>query len=189
MAITTAGVAIAGMAASAAGGVISGLGAKYQGEAESNKYQYLAGVAQANEKIAAQNASWETMSGEVEAQQAGLKSAAERGASKVAAAAGNISTTTGSSAEIGKSITEIGQQNQAIIRASAAKRAYGAEVEGFEQSTQAGLYQTAAQTSKTQGDINELASWVGGAGNVSSKWIDYSKSFPTSTSTGYGGLY
>lgn len=176
-------IAIGGMVATAAGGIIQGFGAGYQGQAQSNMYTYQAGVAQANQQIAAQNENWEFASGEVEAQQSGLKTEAERAGTKVAEAAGNIDVTRGTPVQVGKSITEIGQENQGIIRANAAKRAYGAAVEGFEQGAQANLDIAAAQTSRTAGDISELGSFVSTAGSVASKWMQYSTQFPNMTQT------
>src|ERR1700680_2401169 len=97
---------VSAMVLTAAGGAIAGGGALYSGQAQSNQNTYLAGVARANQTIAAQNANWETQSGEGEAQQAGLRAEDERAHSKVAAAGGNIDVTRGTPALIGQSITE-----------------------------------------------------------------------------------
>ncbi len=179
MADPISAMAIGSMAVGAAGSVIQGMGAKSSADAQSAMYTYQAGVARANQTIADQNAKWETQSGEVEAQQAGLRAEDERSKSTVAAAAGNIDVTTGSPVQVGKSITEIGGENQAIVRANAAKRAYGATVEGFEQGAQANIYDAASKNATTAGDIAELSSWVSGAGNVASKWTQMGTTFPT----------
>ena len=174
-------LAAGSMAVGAAGSVIQGLGAKSSADAQSAMFTYQAGVARANQVIADQNSKWETQSGEVEAQQAGLRAEDERSKSTVAAAAGNINVTTGSPVQVGKSITEIGGENQAIVRANAAKRAYGATIEGFEQGAQANIYDAAAKNSKAAGDIAELSSFIGGAGNVANKWLQMGPTFGTGT--------
>ncbi len=163
----------------ASGAILQGMGAEQQAGAQASQYQYQAGVARANELIADQNSKWETQSGEVEAQQAGLRAEDERSKSTVAAAAGNIDVTTGSPVQVGKSITEIGGENQAIVRANAAKRAYGATVEGFEQGAQANIYESAAANAKKAGDLAELTSWIGGATGVASKWSQMGPVFGT----------
>ena len=175
-------LAAGSMAIGVAGSVIQGLGAKSSADSQSAMFTYQAGVARANQTIAAQNAKWETQSGEVEAQQAGLRAEDERSKSTVAAAAGNIDVTTGSPVQVGKSITEIGGENQAIVRANAAKRAFGATVEGFEQGAQANIYDAAAKNATSAGDIAELSSFVGGAGNVANKWLQMGPTFGTGTS-------
>jgi len=67
-------VAGVGMAASAAGGIIGGIGAKQSGEAQASAYRYKAGVALINKQINEQNASWATQAGDVKAELSGLKS-------------------------------------------------------------------------------------------------------------------
>lgn len=161
----------------AAGAVTSGIGSLFQGSAQAGMYNYQAGVAQANATLAGRDAIYATQSGEVQAQQAGLKTAAEVGATKTRLAAGNVDTGSGSASQVLSSETSIGQENEAVIRANAAKQAYGYNVKQAEDVSQASAYQTAAQTSKTAADIGLVSSLVGGAGSVSSKWLQYGQSF------------
>jgi hypothetical protein len=180
-------LAAGSMAIGAVGSVIQGFGASQQAGAQSGMFAYQAGVARANQTIADQNAKWESQSGEVEAQQAGLRAEDERSKSTVAAAAGNIDVTTGSSVQVGKSITEIGGENQTIIRANAAKRAYGATIEGFEQGAQANIYDAASKNARAAGDIAELSSFVGGAGGVANKWLQMGPMFGTGGGDSWSG--
>lgn len=156
--------------ASLAGTAITAFGQYYSGKAQSNMYNYQSGVAQANATLAKQDANYTIASGEVSAQQSGMRTRGQVGATRVGYGAGNIDSTTGSAKNVIASETEIGQQNQGIIRADAAKRAYGFNVSAAEDVAQAGAYQVAARTSREAADINIASTIIGGAGSVSSKW-------------------
>ena len=172
-------LAVIGMGAAAAGGGVSALGSLFSGQAQKNMYNYQAGVARANAVVAKQDAAYALASGEVEAQQSGMKTRFQEGATKVGIAAGNIDTSTGSAGKVIASETEIGQENEAVIRANAAKKAYGFEVGAAEDVAQAGAYTVAGETSVTAGDIGAVSSVLGAAGNVSSKWLQASQAFGT----------
>ena len=166
-----------GMGAGALGGVTSAIGNLFSGQAQSNMYNYQAGVALANAKVAKQDAAYATASGEVEAQQAGMRGRFQQGATKVGIASGNIDTSTGSGSQVLKSETEVTQENEGVIRANAAKRAYGFEVGAAEDVAQSSAYKVAGETSVTAGDIGAVSSILGAAGNVSSKWLQAGQSF------------
>jgi len=74
--ISLSALAIGGMAASAAGGVVSALGQVMGGQSQGNMYTYQAGVAQMNTQIAKQNADYARVAGEVSAQESGMKTRA-----------------------------------------------------------------------------------------------------------------
>lgn len=170
--LTSSGViAGAGMAASAAGGILGAIGSLFSGKSQSAMYNYQAGIAQANATIAKQNANYATAAGEVEAQESGMRTRAQVGATKAGISAGNIEISTGSPAGVISSETEIGQQNAAVIRANAAKRAYGFNVTGAEDVAQAGALRSAASTSTTSGYLGAASSIISAAGSVSSKWL------------------
>jgi len=60
MASPITAIAGVGMAASAVGGILGGIGAKQSGQANAAAYRYKAGVALLNKQINEQNASWAT---------------------------------------------------------------------------------------------------------------------------------
>jgi hypothetical protein len=169
-------LALVGIGASAVGGVTSAIGNMMSGQAQANMYNYQAGVAQANAEVKKQDAAYALEAGEVTAQQSGMRTRAEVGATKVGFAAGNVAGA--STDRVLTSETEIGAENQALIRANAAKRAYGFEVGASADIAQAGADRVAASTSKTAGDIGAVSSLVGAAGQVSSKWLQYKQYFP-----------
>jgi hypothetical protein len=185
-------------------GQIFGLQTKAQQYGYSaNIADYQAGVAKVNADIAAQNASYARDVGEVSAEQAGMKAKADIGSMTAHQAASGIDIESGSSQNVRTSMVEIGQYSEAMIRANAAKQAYGYEVEEMQDKSQADLYTYTAGIDRTQaantmaaaglaeqaipleqqayglagqaGDIGAMASLVGGAGSVASKWSSASK--------------
>jgi len=171
MPVTAAAV---GIGSAAAGGIVSGIGSLFQGQAQSAMYNYQAGVAQANATIAKQNATYAEQVGGVEAQESGMRTRAQVGATRAAFGSSNVEG--GSQNRVLASETEIGQQGEGIVRANAAKRAYGFQVGAAEDTAQTGAYKTSAATSITSGDIGAVTSIIGGAGGVSSKWMQASSS-------------
>lgn len=165
--ITLAGV---GMAATAGGGVMGAIGSIMGGDAQANMYKYQAGVAKVNQQIAAQNAEWALKSGDVEAQQAGLKARYEIGTAKTEQAASGFDVNAGSAKLTRQSMQEVGTENEEIIRANTAKRAYGFQVQGIQEEAQANLDTMAAQQSKEAGMIGAFSSILGSASSFSSKW-------------------
>lgn len=172
------------MGTAAAGGATSAIGGMFQGAAQSNMYQYQAGVAKVNATLAKQDSDYANASGNVEVQTSGMKTRAEVGATKVGIAAGNVDSSSGSGKQVISSEVAIGQQNEATVRANAAKRAYGFDVKGAEDTAQAGAYDAAAANSTTAGDISAISSVIGAAGSVSSKWLQVGQVFPGSSSGG-----
>ena len=160
-----------GMAAQVAQGVVGFLGAQATSQAQQNTYNYQAGVANLNAQIEKQNANYSLEVGDVQAEQQGLKTRAEIGRTIATQGAGNVDVSSGSAKDVRSSEIEIGQQNEGIVRADAAKRAYGAQVKGVQDTAQAAVYTMGAETAKTTGEIGEISSIIGAAGGVSDKWL------------------
>jgi hypothetical protein len=169
-----------------------------QYQANINKYQ--AGVADVNKEISKANAIYSRDVGEVEAEQAGMKAHAELGEMIAQQGASGLSVNSGSSTRVRESMVEIGQHTQEIIRSSAAKKAYGYEVEAMQYGAQADVYRYTAEMNEAQADnaikaagiteqayglqqqamanvdkaknINIMGSLVGTAGSVANKWSE-----------------
>jgi hypothetical protein len=167
--------------AGVAGGAIGAGGSLFQGQAQSNMYAYQAGVARVNAAVAKQDSNYAREVGDVEATNSGMRTRAEVGATRAGMAAGNVDINSGSGARVVASETAIGQENQATIRANAAKRAYGFDVKAAGDTATAGAMDVAATTSKEAGDIGAISSVIGSAGNVASKWLQASQVFPGAT--------
>ena len=178
-------LAAVGVGAGVAGAGVGAIGSLFQGSAQSNMYQYQAGVARVNATLAKQDSEYAKEAGNVEQQQSGMRTRAEVGSTRAGMAAGNVDINTGSGAQGVKSEIAIGQENQGVIQANAAKRAYGFDVKAAADTASAGAYDVAATTSKESGELGAISSIIGGAGNVASKWAQYGQSFGT---PGGGGL-
>jgi len=160
---------------------------------------YQQAVSLMNRDIAKQNAIWSLRTGDIKAEEAGMQARFELGAAKASQGASGIDINSGSSVHVRESMIEIGAYNQALIRADAAKTAYGHEVEASQAEAQAAVHsmmsdldkmnainattaagitrqalpleQQAMGLAKTAGDIGVMSSLVSAAGGVSSKWL------------------
>jgi hypothetical protein len=185
-------------------GQIFGLETKAQQYGYSaNIADYQAGVATVNKQIAEQNASYARDVGEVTAEQFGMKSKADLASMSVHQSASGIDIGSASSRNVRTGMTEMAQYGEDMIRANAAKQAYGFEVEAMQDEAQSKLYTYTADEDRVQaantmqaaglaqqaiplqqqawglagqaGDISSMASLVGAAGSVASKWSSASK--------------
>jgi hypothetical protein len=163
-------MAVAGMGASAGGGIFGAIGQMMGGQANAAMYQYQAGIAQMNAKIAAQNAEYATLQGEAEAGRQGLKTREQIGKTITDQSASGLQVGAGSAGRVVSSEAEIGSYDQAVIRNNAAWKAYGFQVQGVEDTAQAQMDQYAASYSKEAGTIGAIGSLLGGVSSVSSKW-------------------
>ena len=159
------------LAATAAGGAVAAGSKVMAGQSQAGAYQYQAGVAQVNQKIAKENADYARYTGEFEAQRSGMKTRFERAQTLTTQSGRGIDISSGSAAEVRDSITDLGKQDQGTIRASAARRAYGYDVEAEKQGTAAQMYGKAASRSKTASYIDAFGSLLGTAASVSGKWL------------------
>lgn len=167
----TATIAGVSLVSTALGSLTSASGAAFTGQAQSNMYNYQAGVAQINQQIMAQNASWATEEGEVSAQQQGIKTQAQIATTEAQQGAGGLDVASGSNARVRASELEIGEEDQALIRSNAAQRAYGYEVQGFQYAAQASADTASATNSQTAAKYNVTSSLLSGASSVASKWV------------------
>ena len=182
--VTLSTLAIGSAAATGAGAGVSAFGSLFSGKAQSNLYNYQAGIAQQNATLAKQDENYAIGAGEVETSQVGMRTRAEIGATRAGFGASNVGVGSGSSGRVLSSETEIGQENEQVTAANAAKRAYGFGVKGAMDTAQGNIYSTAAKTSETSGVLGATASIISGAGAVSNKWLQYGQSFGTGKNSG-----
>src|SRR5712664_13396 len=166
----TASVGI-GMAASAAGGILGGIGAKQSGEANAAAYHYKAGVALINKQINEQNASWATQAGGTKAMISGLKSRQQIASTKVVQSGSGFDVNSGSNERVRDTQTDVAQYDQNVISWDAAKTAWGYETKATTDVAEANLDQMAAKTSEEAGTLGMWGSFISGAGNVAGKWM------------------
>jgi hypothetical protein len=140
-------------------------------------YQYQAGVAETNQKIALQNRDYALNAGETEAVRYGM-GAAQRGAQiKTGMSASGMDIGSGSKADVQSSQQVVSGMDLGQIRNNAARKAYGYEVEAAQNTAQAGLYTRAASDAESAGGIKALGSLVSGAGSVADKWLQRDSAF------------
>lgn len=168
-------LATVGMGASAAGGGLGIFSSLFGGQAKSDMYKYQAGVARINEDIAAKNAAYAREAGEVTAQRSGMATRFKVGQERAVQAASGIDASSGSAVQVRTDEERIGQQDMATIRANAARKAYGYQVEGVSEEAKARMAETSGEAAKTEGYINAFGSLLGTASSVSSKWLQANK--------------
>ena len=164
------------LATSAIGGGISAFGAYSAGQSQAAMANYQSAVAQINAKIAEENAQYAEKAGEVEAQQTAMGVRARIGATKAQQGASNLDVNRGSAVDVRASEAEIGAQDQAMVRANAARTAYGYRTQklGFE--AQSALDTAAARNARTASGFNVASSLIGGASSVSDRWYRMTQS-------------
>lgn len=157
-------------------------------EAQAKMEEYKAGVARVNKQIAEQNKDYSLKIGETQAQAEGMKTRFQVGEARASGGASGLDVNRGSKARVIESTEAVGEQGQAVVRADAAKRAYGYDVEATNLEAQAKLDEmgasnlrigvagatSAAADYRTAGDIGATASLLGGASSVASKWTQAS---------------
>lgn len=150
---------ILSLAATVAGGVISGIGAQQQAQAQANAANYNAAVARNAATFAQQQ-------GEVNAQAQDRRTAAMIGRQRAVYAAGGLDVNSGSPLDIQSDTATIGRENSLTIRNNAARQAYGYEAN-------ANLDTASAQNYQQAGDTAMFGSLIGAGGSVGSKWSAY----------------
>lgn len=160
------------MGLSAAGGLLGMQGAQQEGQAQAQMYNFQAGQALYNAKVARENRDWALAEGEGEAIRYGLKSAQQRGAITAAKAASGIDITSGSAQDVIKSQKFVSDMDMEMIRKNAARKAYAYETQAVSEEKQAELYRMAGSNAKTAAKYKGMASLISGASSVSSKWMD-----------------
>lgn len=149
------------LATTLAGGIISGIGAQRQDQAQADAANYNAAVAR-NAAIFAQQ------QGEVNAQANDRRTAAMVGRQRAAYAAGNLDVNSGSPLDIQSDTEQIGRLNSLTIRNNAARDAYGYQAN-------ANLDTAAASNYETAGNSAMLGSLIGAGTSVGDKWSQYSQ--------------
>lgn len=164
-------VAGVGLAASIAGAGLGAAGAISGAEASKSMYNYQAGIAQQNQQIALQNEAYALQSGEANASQSGMASRTQIGQIITAQGASGTRVGSGTNAQVVSGQELIANTEQTTIRSNSAKAAYDFNVGSVQAGEQASAYSSAASNAMTAGGISAGASILGGAGSVSTKWL------------------
>lgn len=152
------------------GGIMGAKGAKDQGKAQSEALLYQAGISDWNAKINKQNAIYARDAGDTESRIAGQKTAQQVGLIRATQGASGLDVNTGTQLKVQEGQAKVGAADVAQIRANAARRAFGYETEATSNEMQSGLLRQQASNAKKAGKTNAIASILGTAGSVASKW-------------------
>lgn len=159
--------------ATVASAAISAYGAEQQGKAEAGAARYNSEVAANNAKIATQNSAYAGAEGEANTAAAELKSRANVGAIMASEASSGVDVNSGSAVDVRSSAAETGELNAINIRADAARKAYGYQVEGAADTGQSALDTTQASNDESAGNINAASSIIGGLGKAGGDYEQY----------------
>lgn len=181
-------VAIASMAAAAAGATVSAVGARNQGIAAQQQAAYQAAVARNNEVLAESAARDAKAKGDVLEQQKRQQIAQQEGMVRAVAGASGFDENSGSPLRIQESVAQVGEEDAQIIRNNAAREAYGYRTQGMNYAAQAGLDEAEGRNAATAGNLGAFSSIIGGASSVASRWSQYNQAgvFNKKTSDAYG---
>ena len=168
-------VAIGGMIASGAGGILNAFGAASSGRAQAQMYQYQSGIAQFNKMVALQNRDYASAQGEEEAVNTGLAGRFRQGRVRADLAASGVDVNSGSASAVQASQKEITDRDVATVRNKAARVALGYATEAEQDSMQSSLYSMSAKNVREAIPLNVASSLVSGASSVSSKWMQASQ--------------
>lgn len=159
------------MGMSGAGGLLGATGNIFGGVSQSNMYQYQAGIAQLNAKIAKENESYALVAGEREAGRSGMATRFKVGETRARFGAGNLAVSSGSPKDVTDSIGSIGGMDAATIRNNAARVAYGYATEAVSEESKASAYGRASTDALVSGFLKGTGSLISGSTSVSSKWL------------------
>lgn len=159
-----------GMAGTAVGGIIGGLGAKESADANAAAYRYKSGVALLNKQINDKNAEFSLESGGIKGMEKGLAAGQEIGETKVRQAASGLDVNSGSALAVRNTQSKVAQFDQDVIEWDSEKTAYGYHTRAATDVAESNLDLLAASQSETAGTIGEITSFINAGTSVASKW-------------------
>lgn len=151
-------------------GAIGGAGASFTSGASVDAFNFKAGIAKLNADINKQNAAWSLNSGAIKAANYGLKAGQEIADTKVVQAASGLDVNSGSKEAVRDTQSAVAKYDQNLIRADAAKTAYGYETKASADKAEAELDRVSADNAGKAGKLGVLSSIIGTASSVASKW-------------------
>lgn len=156
-----------------AGAALNAVGT-YQGmQAQAANAAYQAQVARNNSDIAKQNYDLESDSGQIQAENFGMRTRSVIGAAKAQQGASGVDVNSGSAVDVRAGAAEIGELDALSIRSNAARRAYGYEVAATSDTAQAGLLQDQSENLKSAAPMAAFSSLLSAAGGAGASYTKY----------------
>ncbi len=163
--------------ASAGGGLLKAFGESQAGDANSQMYNYKAGLARRNATIQRQNSDYALTAGDANAERSGLTTGFTIARQRVGQASNGFDVNTGTNAAVQDSTRDIGVIDQNTIRTNAGRQALSFRNQADAADAEAQMDTIAASNAKKAGGISALATLIGTAGSVASKWTQASQVF------------
>lgn len=154
-------LAVTSIAATLVGGYQQAQAAKAEGA-------YAAQVANQNAKIATQQADYERQLGNIEEEKQRRNVRLMLGSQRAALAANGIDTTSGTALDLQSETAQLGEEDALAIRANAARRAWGYEVDAMNQKAN-------AAAAKARGKNQAIGSYLGAAAQSAALGYSYFK--------------
>lgn len=149
---------------------LSAYGAIQSGQAQAGNARYQSQVALNNQKFADYNAELATQRGQQMEQAKRTETQDVIGAVRAASGASGVSANSGSPLRVQGDVAKLGDIDAMMIRANAAREAYGYRVQGANYGSEAGLLQSEAGQASRAGNLEAFTSLIGGASTVADKW-------------------
>lgn len=182
-------MAAAGGGLNLAGGLLKASGEADAGNAKATEYTYRAGLARRNADIQRQNSDYALEAGGLNAERSGLTTGFTIGKQRVAQAANGFDVNSGTNAAVQDSTRDVGVIDQNTIRTNAGRQALSFRNTASGLDAEASLDDMAATNAKKAGKLSALATLIGTAGSVASKWTQASQVFKTGSSGGSSPVY
>ena len=169
----TSGIAMAGLALSAAGTATSVIGGMQQSGAASAAARYQAQVADNNAKIAAWQADDATKRGLVAEDKRNTLTSLQVSQQRAALGSGGSEVGAGTNVDIMGDTKAAGAFDALTIRSNAEREAYGYKVAGTSAEANARLQRQKADSADSSVWIGAGANLLSGASSVADKWASY----------------
>jgi hypothetical protein len=163
-----------GMLLNFAGAMAQAKGQRHAAESKAAEYEYQAKIDENNRNVALWKSADAKARGQKEEAALRVKVAALKGRQRSALAASGVEVGSGSALDILGDTAALGELDALTIRSNAERESYEQDVVASNLQANAGMKRMGAQNSRIAGKIGAQTSLLTGAGNVASKWYDYS---------------
>lgn len=172
-----------GVAATAGGALMGGAGSLMSGEASAAASGYKATMAYYNAMLAARKADLAIQSGDIAAANAGLKTRAAMAGQKTGQAGSGVDVNTGSAVDVRAGTQQYGMVDVKNIKADAAEKAYGYQLESWSDSQNAKISQAEGESAKKAGILGGISSLLSGVASIGGKYANMPKNVGSSESS------
>lgn len=175
------------LAATAIGAGVTAYSSYQSGQAAKAQADYQQRVAQLNQQFSNTAANvTESITGQ-RVEQVGRQGQTTISTSRAAIGASGVDVAGGSARDVVSSEEALAQHDESVTEYTGEQQAYLQRVQGLGYGQTAALAGAAGTQYAIAGDIGAGGSLLGGAASVGSKWLQYTKDFPTTTPEPLGG--